>query len=138
MPLDSLRVVPEGDVLRIAGQSMAGFLVVPAYAPDGELQSAQFIPPPGAGKKVSLPGASMAGAAFTVGPTDGPAHLCEGIGAAWAVWQATGQRAVVCFGWDTDRQSKRRAVRCRCRRPCAWASRPIDSRVGHAGKDYRD
>jgi putative DNA primase/helicase len=104
VPLDALRVVPMGDSLRIAGQSVAGFLMVPAYAPDGEIQSAQFIPPPGAGKKVNLPGASMAGATFTVGPTDGPAHLCEGIGAAWAVWQATGQRAVVCFGWGNVRR----------------------------------
>ena len=104
VPLDSLRVVPQGDALRIAGQSMAGALMVPAYAPDGELQSAQFIPPPGGGKKVNLPGASMAGAAFTLGPPDGPAHLCEGIGAAWAVWQATGQRAVVCFGWGNVRR----------------------------------
>lgn len=104
VPLDALRVVPMGDSLRIAGQSMAGFLMVPAYAPDGEVQSAQFIPPPGGGKKVNLPGASMAGAAFTVGPTDGPAHLCEGIGAAWAVWQSTGQRAVVCFGWGNVRR----------------------------------
>ncbi len=104
VPLDALRVVPAGDSLRIAGQSVAGFLMVPAYAPDGELQSAQFIPPPGAGKKVNLPVASMAGAIFTVGPNDGPAHLCEGIGAAWAVWQATGQRAVCCFGWGNVRR----------------------------------
>lgn len=102
--LDTLRVVPDGDPLRIAGHSMAGYLMIPAYAPDGEMQSAQFIPPPGTGKKVNLPGASMAGATFTVGPTDGPAHLCEGIGAAWAVWQASGQRAVVCFGWGNVRR----------------------------------
>jgi hypothetical protein len=104
VPLEALRVVPAGDSLRIAGQSMAGFLMVPAYAPDGELLSAQFIPPPGAGKKVNLPGASMAGATFTVGPNDGPAHLCEGIGAVWAVWQATGHRAVCCFGWGNVRR----------------------------------
>ena len=104
VPLDALRVVPVGDGLRIAGQSMAGFLMVPAYAPDGTLQSAQFIPPPGAGKKVNLPGASMAGATFTVGPNDGPAYLCEGIGAAWAVWKATGRRAVCCFGWGNVRR----------------------------------
>jgi hypothetical protein len=104
VPLDALRVVPMGDSLQIAGQAVAGFLMVPAYAPDGELQSAQFIPPPGTGKKVNLPGASMAGATFTVGPNDGPAHLCEGIGAAWAVWQATGHRAVVCFGWGNMRR----------------------------------
>jgi hypothetical protein len=104
VPLDALRVVPAGDALVIAGQSMAGYLMIPAYAADGEMQSAQFIPPNGAGKKLNLPGASMAGATFTVGFTDGPANLCEGIGAAWAVWQATGQRAVVCFGWGNVRR----------------------------------
>ncbi len=42
----------------------------------------------------------MAGASFTVGePTAGPLYVCEGIGAAWACWQATGRAAVVCFGW---------------------------------------
>lgn len=102
VPMESLKVVPAGDALRIAGQSMAGALMVPAYAPDGEMQSAQFIPV--AGKKVNLPGSSMAGATFTVGPAAGPAHLCEGIGAAWAVFQATGQRAVVCFGWGNVRR----------------------------------
>ena len=92
-----LRVVPADDKLTIAGQSMAGFLAVPAYAPDGEIQSLQFIPPNG-GKKLNLPGASMAGASFTLG-TDGPVYLCEGIGAAWSAWQSTGHRAVCCFGW---------------------------------------
>lgn len=102
--LDALRVVRTGDTLHIAGDSMAGCLVVPAYAMDGTLQSLQFIPPPGGGKKLNLPNASMAGATFTVGPNDGPAYLCEGIGAAWAVWQATGHRAVVCFGWGNVRR----------------------------------
>lgn len=104
IPVDTLRVVPAGDSLRIAGQSVAGFLMVPAYASDGEMQSAQFIPPPGAGKKLNLPGATIAGATFTVGPDDGTAYLCEGIGAAWAVWQATGRRAVVCFGCGNVRR----------------------------------
>ena len=92
-----LRVVPAGDRLTIAGQSMAGYLAVPAFAPDGEIQSLQFIPPNG-GKKLNLPGASMAAASFTLG-TDGPVYLCEGIGAAWSAWQSTGHRAVCCFGW---------------------------------------
>ena len=100
-PLDGLRVVPASDPLRIAGQSMAGALVVPAYAPDGELQSLQLIPPPGAGKKLNLPGVPMVGASFTVGDmvAGAPLYLCEGIGTAWACWQATGHPAVVCFGW---------------------------------------
>ena len=100
VPLDGLRVVPTGDPLRIAGQSMAGALVVPAYGPQG-LQSLQLIPPPGAGKKLNLPGAAMAGASFTVGEVvpGAPVALCEGIGQAWACWQATGHPAVACFGW---------------------------------------
>jgi putative DNA primase/helicase len=108
VPLDTLRVVP-------AGQSMAGFLMVPAYGPDGEMQSAQFIPP-GAGKKLNLRDTRIAGATFTVGPPDGPAHLCEGIGAAWAVWLATGQRAVVTFGSSNTR---RVAEALRAREPAA-------------------
>ena len=79
---------------------MAGALVVPAYGPQG-LQSLQLIPPPGAGKKMNLPGAPMAGASFTVGKVvpGGVVHVCEGIGQAWACWQATGHPAVACFGW---------------------------------------
>ena len=97
VPLDTLRVVPQGDPLHIGGNSMAGALAVPAYA-GGKLQSLQFIPPQG--KKMNLPGAPMAGASHTVGtPGDGPLYLVEGIGQAWACWQATGRAAVVCFGW---------------------------------------
>ena len=102
VPLDNLRVVPKGDSLTIARESVAGYLAVPAYAPDSELQSIQFIPPAG-GKKLNLTGASMAGASFTIG-TDGPVYLCEGIGQAWAIWQATGHRAVCCFGWGNVRR----------------------------------
>lgn len=100
VPLDALRVVPAGDPLRIAGQNMAGALVVPAFGPEG-LQSLQLIPPPGAGKKLNLPGAAMAGASFTVGSLvpGAPVALCEGVGTAWACWQATGHPAVACFGW---------------------------------------
>lgn len=99
--LSGLRVVPEGDPLHIAGQRMAGCLVVPAYSPRGELQSLQFIPPPGAGRKLNLPGASMAGASFAVGELvpGGLVYLAEGIGQAWACWHATGRAAVVAFGW---------------------------------------
>lgn len=99
VPLDSLRVLPEGDPLRIGGSSMAGALAVPAFTADGTLQSVQLIPPEG--KKMNLPGCAMAGASFIVGtPAPGePLYLCEGIGQAWAVWQATGRAAVCCFGW---------------------------------------
>lgn len=101
VPLDGLRVVPEGDPLIVAGNHMAGALVVPAYAPDRKLQSLQLIPPPERGRKLNLPDAPMAGALFTVGTTEpgGVVYVCEGIGAAWACWQATGRAAVACFGW---------------------------------------
>jgi putative DNA primase/helicase len=99
VPLYTLRVVPLADRLSIAGQCVAGYLVVTAIAQDWTLQSLQFIPPNG-GKKLNLPGASMSGASFTVGWTvpGGRVNICEGIGAAWSCWQATGAAAVVCFG----------------------------------------
>ena len=102
---DGLRVVPAGDPLRIAGASVAGWLVVPVLPlAGGEPVSLQFIPPPGAGKKLNLPGAPMAGA-FIVGELaqGGTVYLCEGIGQAWSCWQATGAAAVVCFGWGRVR-----------------------------------
>lgn len=110
VPLESLRVVPAGDPLRIAGESMAGALVVPAFGAGGELQSLQFVTvgdtaarlrQEGKPTKLNLPGAPMADTSLTVGDwvEGGEAYLCEGIGTAWACWQATGRPAVVCFGW---------------------------------------
>ena len=110
VPLDGLRVLPAGDPLRIQGESMAGALVVPAYAPDGSLQSLQCVTTgdtaarlkaKGKKAKLNLPGAPMAGASFTVGEVvpGAPVALCEGVGTAWACWQATGHPAVACFGW---------------------------------------
>ena len=88
VPLDGLRVLPAGDSLRIGGHNMAGALLVPAYASDGTLQSLQCIPPNG--PKMNLAGAPIGGASFQVGNAspDVPLYLVEGIGAAWAVWQA--------------------------------------------------
>ncbi len=97
--LAGLGVLPATDPLVIGGVSMAGALFVPAYAPDGTLQSAQLIPPQG--KKMNLPGSPMAGAMFTVGaikPGE-PVYIVEGVGQAWACWMATGFAAVVAFGW---------------------------------------
>ncbi len=98
---DGLRLVPASDPLTIAGQRLAGALAVPAYGPTGNLQSLQFIPPPGTGKKLNLAGASMTGAAFTLGTIQPaqPLYLVEGIGQAWACHQATGEAAVCAFGW---------------------------------------
>jgi putative DNA primase/helicase len=111
VPLHGLRVVPADDPLKVAGLSMAGALVVPVLPLEGgEPVSLQFI----AGgaqadewkaacghSKLNLRGAKMAGV-FVVGEvsTGGTVYLCEGIGQAWACWQATGRPAVVAFGWD--------------------------------------
>ena len=113
VPLDGLRVVPAGHALRIGGELMAGALVVPVIRTDGTVSSLQFITPPdvaarlrakGKPGKLNLPGASMEGW-FTVGDVvpGGVVHICEGIGQAWACWQATGVAAVVCFGWGRVR-----------------------------------
>lgn len=107
VPLDGLRVVPASDLLRIMGESMAGALVVPCWDGD-KLATLQFIAVgdtaarlKAAGKtsKLNLPGASVKGW-FTVGDVEpgGVVHIVEGIGTAWACWQATGAAAVVAFG----------------------------------------
>jgi putative DNA primase/helicase len=108
VPLDDLRVVPAGDPLRIMGESMAGALVVPCMAMDGTLSTLQLIPPPdvaqrlkanGKPGKLNLPGHPVNGW-FTIGTIAPGAvvYIVEGIGTAWACWQATGAAAVVCFG----------------------------------------
>jgi putative DNA primase/helicase len=108
---DGLRVVPAGDPLRIAGESMAGALVVPVQRRDGSISSLQFITPPEVAarlkadrkpSKLNLPGARMDGA-WLVGSITSTLFLCEGIGQAWAVWKATGSGALVCFGWSRVR-----------------------------------
>lgn len=96
VPLDTLRVLPAGDPLRIGGASMAGALVVPVHRADGSMSTLQFITPTG---KLFLPGAKVEGW-HIVGEVlpGGVVHICEGIGAAWACWQATGAASVVTFG----------------------------------------
>ena len=125
---DGLRMLPDGDPLRVNGESVAGCLVVPVLPlVGGEPVSLQFIAPPDVGAqwkakektdKPNLPGASMAGGAFIVGDLAlaGTAYLCEGIGQAWACWKATGRAAVVCFGWGRVRAV---AVELRQRDACA-------------------
>lgn len=106
--LDNLRVVPAGDSLTIQSERQAGSLVVPVMRPDGTLSSLQFIAPPEVAKRLkangktdkpNLPLHPIEGW-FTVGELvpGGVAYICEGIGQAWACWQATGAAAVVCFG----------------------------------------
>ena len=97
---EGLRVYPaHAERLSIAGQDVAGWLVLPAVdLQTGDLKTLQFIPP-GAGKKLNLPGCPVAGA-FVVGSIEAgkPCYLVEGIGQAWAVSKATGAAAVVSFG----------------------------------------
>ena len=117
VPLDGLRVLPAGDSLVIQNERMAGALVVPVIRPDGSISSLQFIAPPdvaarlkakGKPGKLNLPGCPLQGS-FTVGKLlpGGVVHICEGIGQAWACWQASSAipdaAAVVCFGWGRVR-----------------------------------
>lgn len=108
VPLDTLRVVPAGDPLVIQGESMVGALVVPMRQADGTLLSLQFVnvgevaahlKTRGKSSKLNLAGCPVKGW-FTVGElvSGGLAYVVEGVGQAWACWQATGQAAVVCFG----------------------------------------
>lgn len=110
---DGLRVVPAGDPLVIAGERMAGALVVPVRRVDGSISSLQLIAgleaaarlkAAGRPGKLNLPGASLVGW-HVVGELAPGAmvFLCEGIGQAWAAWKATGRPAVVCFGWGRVR-----------------------------------
>ena len=97
---DGLRVYPtHREPLTIAGQDVAGWLVMPAVdLQTGELKTLQFIPP-GEGKKLNLPGCPLAGA-FVVGTIEPgkPCYVVEGVGQAWTVSKANGAAAVVCFG----------------------------------------
>lgn len=94
---DGLRVYPaSAPPLTIHGQNMRGRLVVPCWSGE-HLQTLQFIPHEN-GEKKNLPGASFEDGFFTVGKITDRAYVCEGIGQAWAINQATGASAVVCFG----------------------------------------
>lgn len=110
---DGLRVLPAGDGYRQAGECWDGALVVPVLRADGTVSTVQLIAPPaladrlkakGQQAKQNLAGAQLEGW-FTVGELlpGGAAYVCEGIGAAWACWKATGAAAVVCFGWGRVR-----------------------------------
>ena len=76
--------------------NVAGWIAVPAWS-DDKLQTLQFIPP-GKADKLNLPRAQFNDGFFTVGQITDRVYIVEGIGQAWAVNQATGAAAVVCFG----------------------------------------
>ena len=92
-----LRVLADTDGLVLDNIVMAGAAVVPLYRPGtGELQSVQCIATDGQKRTKG----KMADACFVVGAIEPgqPAYVVEGIGAAWAVWQATGSPAIVTCG----------------------------------------
>lgn len=96
---DGLRVCAGG--VSIAGVDCTGALVLPCYSLDGQLQSLQLVPPEG--KKLFLPGVKLPPDSSLIigGPvtSHGTCYIVEGIGQAWSAHQATGEPAVVCFGW---------------------------------------
>lgn len=111
VPLGDLRVVPQGENLHLFGgrYCVDGALVVPAYGSNG-LLSLQYIvvgevgermKADGKPSKVCMSGVPMGDSFHVVGKIEPGARVfvCEGIGAAWACWQATGEPAVSCFGW---------------------------------------
>lgn len=101
VPVGNLRIVPpDAHVLRLQ-PAVAGCLAVPVFNAAGALQSLQFIPPPGQGKKLNLRFSAITGGRHVVGEIvpGCPVYLCEGIATCWAVWQGTGHAAVCCFGW---------------------------------------
>lgn len=92
-----MRVLAENDSLVLDGIAMAGAAVVPLYRPGaGEVQAVQCIATDGRKRTKG----KMADAHFTVGAIEPgqPAYIVEGVGTAWAVWEATGCAALVTCG----------------------------------------
>ena len=105
--LEGLRVLPEADKLRLKGHGMGGALLVPARAPDGRLLTVQCVAqvgtkPDGAPvfEKPNLKGYTFGDGYHLIGQIEAgqPVYIVEGIGAAWATFQATGHASVVTFG----------------------------------------
>jgi putative DNA primase/helicase len=95
---DGLKVYPsDAPLLEIFKQNVAGYLVIPCWS-DGKLQTLQFIPPNGSNKLNLNCGAKFNDGYFIIGIITDLIYLCEGIGQAWAINQATGAAVVVCFG----------------------------------------
>lgn len=151
---DGLRVCTQP--VRIGGADMAGALLVPVRTLSGELVSVQCIPADG--PKMNLHGHPMRGV-HVVGEIhpDGRAYLCEGIGQAWACWQATGHAAVVAFGWgrvravagdlltlhpclrlvlvpDAGKETEAESIAADV--GCLWAAMPADCPANFDANDY--
>jgi putative DNA primase/helicase len=102
-----LRVLPSTDSLRLKGHSMAGALLVPITSHDGALCTVQCIAQVGTKadgspvfEKPNLKGYTFGDGFHVVGELvpGQPAYVVEGIGAAWAIYQATGKAAAITFG----------------------------------------
>lgn len=107
VPLDDLRVVPDGDPLRINGVSMAGALAKRVCRGNGSTSTLQFILPvevaerlkaQGKSDKLNLPGFPVEGWFTVRAAKPGDIYICEGIGGAWSCWKATGATSVDCCG----------------------------------------
>jgi phage/plasmid primase-like uncharacterized protein len=74
-----------------------GWLVIPVFDGDGNIQSVQSIDP--TGKKLFLPGGRMAGGRCWIGEPDdaGPILLAEGYATGCTLHEATGWPVCVCF-----------------------------------------
>lgn len=110
--VEGLRVLPSTDRLRIKGHSMANALLVPSHTHDGTLCTVQCIAHTGTKAdgspkfdKVNFPKCHHAtedGAQgfHAVGAIEAgqPVHIVEGVGTAWAIYQATGKAAAISFG----------------------------------------
>lgn len=153
---DGLRVYPvSAPTLIICGQNVAGYLVLPCWG-GTELQTLQFIPPE-KGDKLNLPGASFNNGFFTVGEITDRIYICEGIGQAWAINNAMGAAAVVCFGMGrmarvakvlrdsfpsallvviSDRGKENQAAEIAAAVSGRWIEMPLDKPVNYDANDY--
>ncbi len=95
---DGLRYYPSSaPPLIICGKNVANYLVVPCWNND-TLQTLQFISPNKGDGKLNLKEASFNDGYFTVGEPNNLIYICEGLGQGWAIHQASGAAAVICFG----------------------------------------
>lgn len=117
IPVSDLRIVPNGDELHIAKESMIGSLVVPIRRPDSSISSLQFITHGEAASrlqatigtnKANLPGAHLDGW-FTCGQVGlgSKIFVAEGVATAWTIWLATKQPSICCFGAGRMQQVSR-------------------------------
>lgn len=95
MAPDGLRVYRGGASQK--GIPLDGALMVPAYSPDGELATIQFVTP---SAKLNFPGLPVSGFHVVGGkPVPGTLiYVCEGIGGAHTCHQASRSSAVCTFG----------------------------------------